>query len=219
MIRGSGINQLSSRDRRALTLGAWVLAALLFTGAVVKPYLSAVLDERDHLAAERALLARERTAVLDLSRDRATLVALNTELSALAPRLFGGSDVVTASAALARYVSVKAASSKLHVEQVETETRLDSAGVVRLASESERSSSVDLRVSFRARGDVVAIYDFLRAMESGPKLVRVSRLEIVRASDTDAFDGALVISAILIGRARQSVVPTAVDTAEEEELP
>lgn len=219
MIRRLGINQLSGRDRRALTLGAWVLAALLFAGAVVKPYLSAVLNERDQLVAERSLLAREKAAVLDLSRDRATLAALTTELSALAPRLFGGSDAVTASAALARYVSVHAASSRLHVEQVETETRLDSAGVVRLASESERPSAVDLRVSFRARGDVVAIYDFLRALETGPKLVRVSRLEIVRASDTDAFDGTLVISAILIGRARQSIVPAAVDTAGEVELP
>jgi hypothetical protein len=216
MIRRLALPQLSNRDRRALTLGVWLIATLLISGAVVKPYVGAVLDERDGLAADRALLARERAAVLNLGRDRATLEGLTRKLSLLAPRLFGGSDAVTASAALARYVSVTAASTGLHVEQVETETRLDSAGVVRLAGAAERPSAVELRVSLRAHGDVVAIYDFLRAIESGRKLVRVSRLEIVRASDTDAFDGALTVTATLIGRARESIVPAAVDTAEEE---
>ena len=219
MIRGPTFVQLSGRDRRALKLGAWLVAPSLVLGLVVIPYLSAVVEARDLLATQRAVLSRELAAVHELSRDRATLAALGAELSSMAPRLFGGTDAVTASASLARYVSTNATRSGLHVEQVETETRLDSVGLVRLASDAERperSSPADLRVSLRARGHVVAIYDFLRAMEQGPKLVHVSKLEVVRASDTDAFDGTLTLTAILVGRARVSIVPPGADTAGEE---
>ena len=209
----SGLSTLGERDRRALRLGAWALVPLVIAGVIIRPYAAALIEHRTALASERASLAREYRAVLELANDRRALAALDSQLLSLAPRLFGRADVVTASAELARYASEEATAAGLHVAQVETQTRIDSAPVARAEGNGRPAS--DLRVSLRARGNIVAIHDFLRAIEAGSKLVRVERIEIVRPSDGDGFDGALTFTALLVGSARSALGPRFVATAED----
>lgn len=215
----SGLPTLGARDRRALRLGAWALVPLLIAGAIIRPYVTSLLDHREALASERALLVREYRAVQELANDRRALAALDSELVSLAPRLFSGADVVTASAELGRYANEEAAAAGLHVAQVETESRIDSTPVARLGNDGsgpERAQSAsDLRVSLRARGDIVAIHEFLQAIEAGSKLVRVERIQIVRPADGDGYDGALSFTALLAGRARSGLGPNFVTTAED----
>ena len=215
----SGLPTLGERDRRALRLGAWVLVPLMIAGAVIRPYAAALVEHRTALASERASLAREYRAVLELANDRRALAVLDSQLVSLSPRLFGRADVVTASAELARYASEEATAAGLHVTQVETQTRIDSAPATRVETNGGGPSGAplasDLRVSLRARGNIVAIHDFLRAIEAGSKLVRVERIEIVRASDGDGFDGALTFTALLVGSARSALGPSFVAAAED----
>ena len=200
----SGLTPLDARDRRALTLGALVVAPLLIAVLVIRPYVRALLEHREALAAERALLAREYRAAMDLSKDRRALAAVDSELLMLAPRLFTGSDAVTESAELARYAAERAGATRLRVAQVETQTRIDSAPA---------AATIDLRVSVRARGDVVAIHEFLRAIENGPKLVHVARIEIVRASEGEDSEGALTFTAVLAARGRPNSGPSTLASA------
>ena len=216
----SALTSLDARDRRALILGAWVLVPLLIAVVLIRPYVRVLLEQREALASERTLLARENRALLHLPDDRRSLASLDSELSTLAPRLFAGSDAVTASAELARYAAERAAMSRLRLAQVETEMRVDST-----------LSGGDLRVSLRARGDILAIHEFLRSVESGPKLVRVERVEVVRGSDGGDSDAALTFTARLGARARSTLgltaiamndsdamAPSLADTADAEEL-
>ena len=184
---------LAPRDRRALQRGAWLVVPLLLATVVVKPYIRSRADTRAALMSERTLLAKESGAVIDLPRDRATLDSLSARLTGMSTRLFGGSDAVTASAELARYVSIAASQCGLRLEQVETDSDSSAVGA--------------LRVSMRARGDVVSIHGFLRAMERGSKLVGIDRVEIARASELDVFDGVLTLTAVVTGHARSAMIP------------
>ena len=211
----------SARDRRALLLGALIVAPVLAGNFVVRPCVSLLIDRRAALESDRALLGREIRAARELSRaaeiSRLGTVALITAL----PRLFDGSNAVTASAELGRYVSSRATANGLVVEQVETQTRLDSArgpgAAESLGMPAERSETPrDLRVGIRVKGRITAIYSFLRALENGPKLVRVEAIQIARASAEDTSDGTLVLTATIAGLARRSF---AIATADSEEAP
>jgi len=202
MILLAQVTRLTSRDRRALHRGALLLVPLLFATVVVKPYVGVRLDTQAALTSNRMLLAKESGAAMDLPRDRATLDSLAALLSGMSSRLFNGGDAVTASAELARYVSVAASQCGLRLEQVETEPQIDSSDVGALA------------VSIRARGDVVAIHAFLRAIEDGTKLVGIERIEIARASELDVFDGMLTLAAVVTGHARFAVIPGSLSDEE-----
>ena len=210
---------LGTRDRRALRMGAWIVGLMLFVSLVGRPYVTSTLAIYSSLDQERALLDREARAMVQLPADRATLQATTGRLAAAAPRLFNGADAVTASAELARYATAAATESGLTLEQTETETRLDSgARLVDVPLQIARGGSADgnLRVSIRARGRILAIHTFLRAMEEGPKLVRVDRIEIARASTDDAFDGTLTLMATVSGLARRSVSSDSGSAGEEK---
>jgi len=211
---------LRPRDRRALRAGAWILVPLLIAIFVIRPYTTAVQAGRAALERESDLLARETRAVLDLPGDSAVLRIFGLRVAAEAPRLFGGTDAVTASAELARYVSAGATACGLHLEQAETQTRIDSVGQTPLASTpspaNNRDAGGDLKVTIRARGNVLAIHAFLRAMENGPKLVRVERIEIGRTATDDTFDGTLTLTASVTALARRGVLGSTATASEEQ---
>lgn len=201
------LSRLQPRDQRALRLGAWMLLLSLTTILVLEPYASFLMASRAMLQTDRDLLAKESRAVAELPRDRQALQASNTALRSVESSLFGGTDRVTASAELARYVSTRATQSGLRLEQTETNTRIDSTT---LTDSSARSAGdVDpLRVAIRARGGILAVFAFLRAMESGPRLVRVERIDIVRGSTDESFDGTLTFTATVAGLALRTVSDT-----------
>lgn len=210
----------SPRDRRALSIGALIVLPLLAGNFLVRPGVALLLEQRAALESDRALLAREIRATRELSRQTEILRTGTTALTADLPRLFDGSNAITASAELGRYVSLRAAANGLAVEQIETQTRLDSARGAHSADSSgvaERTETPrDLRIGIRARGGIVGIYAFLRALENGPMLVRVEAIEIARASTEDAADGSLALTATIAGLARRSF---AMATPDSEEAP
>ena len=163
------IAQLTRRDRRALTLGALLAVPAVLVQLAVKPYLHSMADLRGRVAREQDLLRREQTLLAELKSYPARLRRSEAVLLREAPRLFAGPDLVAASAALSSYVSGKAAASRVFVQRSETGTPSAEDGVARLA------------VDLHAVGDLEGILSFLQALESGPKLVTVSRLIIGKA--------------------------------------
>ena len=196
---------LAPRDKRALRTGGWIVLPVLFATLVVRPLGDTWLDRKAALDGDRALLARELRLVTDAPRDRELLREERRALDASASRLFGGAEVVSASAELARYVAREASESRLTLEQAETETALDAAaevpppnGAFALAAGGDQP----LRVSIRARGDVEGIVAFLQALEGGHRLVRVDRIAITAADEGTTDDGSLLLTATLSGLAR-----------------
>lgn len=201
------LSRLQSRDRRALRVGAWILLLALTIMFVIKPYVSLLMASRAMLETDRDLLSRESRAVTELPSDRLALHATDEALRAVESNLFGGTDPVTASAELARYVSTRATQSGLHLEQTETNTPIDSTTIT--GSSARSAGQVDpLRVAIRARGGILAVFAFLRAMESGPRLVRVERIDIVRGSTDESFDGTLTFTATVAGLALRKASDT-----------
>ena len=176
---------LTARDRRALRLGAWVAAPVLVLSLVVRPYLAALETARAEVAAQRTLLARELGALRDAPRDSQLVRQGRIALAAASARLFDGGDMVAASGELAGYVSDQAGETGVELEESETRAAGDS------------TPTVDIR----ARGDVLAIADFLHALETGPKLARAERLTIVRepTQGGPAGDGLLTLTATITG--------------------
>lgn len=203
---------IGQRDQRALRVGAWILGPALLFVLVVRPSVSAVVESRDALASERALLGRELSLVAEAPRDRQLLRSAQRAVSAAGPRLFGGAEPVSASAELARYVARQATESGLALEQTETETVLDSsAAAVSPNGGASGGGARPLRVSIRAHGEVEAVAAFLQAIEDGPRLVRVEQL-IISVADTTT-DSSLSVSATLSGLARNDFLRAAADTA------
>lgn len=209
------LTRLQPRDRRALRGGAWILLLSLTMMLVVKPYVSVLTASRAMLQTDRDLFARESRAVAELPRDRQTLHASDQALLSLESSLFGGTDPVTASAELARYVSSRATQSGLRLEQTETNTPIDSADSASQGSARAAGDVNALRVAIRARGGILAVFAFLRAMESGPRLVRIERIDIVRGSTDDSFDGTLTFTATVAGLALRKAIDS-VAVAEDE---
>lgn len=199
---------LGARDRRAIRIGGWIMLPLLLATLVIRPGVGALVDRRAAVERDRALLGRELRLVAESPRDRQLLRSAERALGAIAPRLFAGTEPVSASAELARYVGRQARSSGLTIEQTETETVLGAstpAGVPDGAASAASESVVGhqpLRVSIRARGDVVAISAFLSGLEHGSKLVRVEQLAIT-VGDSTSDDGSLSLTATLSGFARR----------------
>lgn len=168
------IARLSRRDRRALTLGALLAVPALVFQLAVKPYLHVMSELRARVVREQDLLVREQALLADLKSYPVRLERAEGTLLREAPRLFAGPDLVAASAALSNYVSGKAAASRVFVQRSETGTPSAEEGVARLA------------VDLHAVGDLEGILFFLQALESGPKLVTVSRLMIGKAERLNA---------------------------------
>lgn len=163
------LGRLGRRDRRALTLGALMVVPAVVFQLGVKPYLHALADVRSRVIREQDLLAREQTLLAEVKSYPVRLERAEGTLLREAPRLFAGPDLVAASAALSSYVTGKAAASRVFVQRSETGSPSAEEGVAQLA------------IDLHAVGDLEGILSFLQALESGPKLVTVSRLLIGKA--------------------------------------
>jgi hypothetical protein len=184
--------QMSMRDRRALTWGACILGPVLLFQFVVRPYVAAVRDGEQRLIDARQLLTREMAALADTARFAAIVSSAEQSILRAAPRLFEGPDDVTATSALAYYVSDEARRARVALKQVEPRATEEIAGGL-----------LSLMTTVRAEGDLEGILDLLRALERGPKLVRVEALSIEGAARVPVAiggDGAETLSVTLIVR-------------------
>ncbi|HEX7120479.1 MAG TPA: GspMb/PilO family protein [Longimicrobiales bacterium] len=180
---------LTARDRRALLLGAAVLAPALLFAFVARPFAGALAERRDRLAAERDLLARELRLLADARRFPDALRDAEAELMREAPRLFAGSDPVAATSALEGFVAAQAIAHRVFIQRSES-----------LAPESAAQGVVALRTTVRAVGDLDGLLSFLRSLEAGRKLVRIERLSLERVEEPDGGQDRVVIAASALVR-------------------
>jgi hypothetical protein len=142
---------------------------------VVRPYLNALDAVRDQITRERDLLSREEILLGDVHRYPPRFESLRTALLGEAPRLFAGDNLDAASAALANQVTAVALTHRVFVQQSETRS-----------PEAAGDGVVRLEIELRAVGDLEGILSFLRALESGPKLLDVKRIVITTAERLNA---------------------------------
>ncbi len=184
-------------DRRAIIIGAVVLLPGFVFIWGVRPYESALADARDRLATERLALSRERAAVANARRNPQLRHVADSATSAARPRLFEGKDDVMAGAELASYLGDVARDTRVWLEDASTRPTVPAVDGVRT-----------LNVDVRAESDLLGTLMFLQALERGPKLVRIDRLEISRAPRADEkAEEALSISATISGFAVAPAVP------------
>lgn len=163
------------RERRALRLGAIVLAVWVVVTLGFRPYVAGRRALGERLERERDLLARETQLLGDARGFAARYAAIEHATLAEAPRLFAGPDLLTASSGLASYVGGQAGTHRVMVQQTESRPpEIAAPGVVRL------------RVDFRAVSDLEGIAGFLAALERGPKLVSVEQLVLSRIAGVPA---------------------------------
>jgi len=161
---------MSQRDRRAVVLGVGVLVpALLFVWGV-RPYLAAVDEARQEVAAQRDALAREEGAVASARDNPRLREVADSAMRVLKPRLFDARDDVMASALLASYVGDVAQRSRVWLQ--DANTRPSAAG---------KDGVRALQVEIRGQSDLRGTLRFLEALQRGPKLVRVDKLDVTRA--------------------------------------
>lgn len=204
---------VAPRDRRALLVGAALVLPVIFTTLVVRPWIRAATVRRAAIERECTLLLRERELLASAPRDRERLTVALHALDQAAPRLFGGSEAVTASAELARYLSDLVAESGLTLD--DAESVLDDPGAFAAPGARRRPRAPGdafvrpLRVTIRAHGDAQSIVDFLRSVEHGERQVRIERVGITRSAgerSSAEATGALAFTATVTGLARASLL-------------
>ena len=190
---------MSARDRRAVLLGALALLPWLLYVWGVRPYMAALSDARDQLAAERATLGREQAAIEMARRNPQLQRVADSAMRAMRPRLFEGKDDVMASAELASYLGEVAQRARVWLQDAST----------RPASTTGDGGVRTLRVEIRAESDLLGTLMFLQALENGDKLIRIDRLDISRVPRDDQDTETLAIAATIAGFAVSDGASTA----------
>ena len=161
---------LSARDRRAIVVGALVLAPAFGVAYGVRPFARALAGRRLAAAQQRDLLERERALLEFAPKLPALMAAGRATLEAELPRAIRGAAVATATVRLADHVrSVARAHEVLVVEAVE------------FGADSLAGGIEVLRLNLKAESDLGGILRFLRALEAGAPTVRISSVSIERA--------------------------------------
>jgi type II secretory pathway component PulM len=175
------------QDRRALTVGAIVLVALLGYSRVLKPALDRVAIERRTLSEQSALLARERALLVAAPSFPRLQKEANQALTTERGRLFAG-DSVAATAELSSYVSQVATAAGVHLTTVEARTPTTAQGVTRLLAD------------VHGEGSWRQVLAFVRLLEVSGQLVDVTSIRLERGARGGPLGGDLIsISATLAG--------------------
>jgi Type II secretion system (T2SS), protein M subtype b len=191
------------RDRRAVMLGVGVLLPAFIFIWGVRPYLGALDDAHQELAAQTDALARERAAVTSARENPRLRQIADSAMQAIEPRLFAGRDDVMASALLASYVGDLAAKARVWLQDANTRPTTLSKDGVRA-----------LHVEIRGQSDLRGTLRFLQSLERGSKLVRIDKLDVTRTpNSTDDPMETLTITATISGFALADASATPPDTS------
>jgi hypothetical protein len=196
---------MNSRDRRALVLGLALLLPALGYVWGVKPLLASFNRTRDQIFQQRQLLAQEMAAVAAARRNPDLQRTADSAMRAMEPRLFEGRDDVQASAELASHLTDVAQRTEMLLQSAATRPTVLVNGI--------RS----LRVEIRGESDIRGVLEFLQALESGEKLLRVDRLDISRSMAATDVEGVepLSIAATIVGFA----IPDSASTSATSSAP
>jgi hypothetical protein len=199
----NALRSLSARDRRALLIGALVLLPALLYVWGVRPFHAALGDARGLLAAERLTLSRERAAVQAAADNPGLQQVADSLVRSASSRLFSGRDDVIATAELVSHLGSVARTHDVWLQNATTRPSTVSEAGVRT-----------LHVALRAESDIEGLLRFLRALETGDKLVIVDRLDVSVASNAFSDSGVepLAISATITGFALPEIAAPAAPT-------
>lgn len=175
----------TDRERRIIRLGLIVAIPTLLV-VLYRPYHTELVEVQDQLALERDALVRERGAIAASRRNPQLQNVADSLMQDALPRLFSGKDDVMASAELVWYLDEVAGKHHVLLSEDATRTAAKPKGGVRT-----------LNVDIRGESDLHGLLEFLQALERGPKLLRVSRLDISKPS-RDADDIETVIFAATV---------------------
>jgi hypothetical protein len=180
--------RFSSRDRRALLLGAAVLASGVCWTAIVRPYFQALQGVSSALTAERDLLDRELRLLAGADQYAAEFEQAGARLLDVATRLFGGENNAVASAGLIRYLQEGAGTGPALLTRLEP-----------LPAEEEGNGLVGLPLRVEGETDLEGLLTVLHLLDAGSKLVRVENLR-VQGRRAVAVDGPEVLSFEFVAR-------------------
>ena len=167
---------MTSRDRRALVIGAVVVGAAVL-GLRAAPWaVSRTLAARGELRQRVALLARAREELAAAPLLRDSTAVLTRALVALAPQLLSGGSAADANADLAGRVNLAVTRAPAKLERIDV--LADSAGAARLAR---------VRVHAALETDMRGLVAFLRTLEGQDAAVVVQELRVV-ARDPGSAD-------------------------------
>lgn len=189
------LKRMSPRDRRALLYGAMLAVPLIGYKGIVQPFLAKLTEVRGAVTRERSLLERE-LALLGRAPDLPREIAFARDAEEMArKRLFVAEDPIEATSAMSSYVGGALRAGNVTVQQIES-------GQDSVVAPGLR----EITLSLRAEGHLVGVLSALGALESGPRLLRVTRLGIERSLATPApgTPESVVISATVRGYAEIS---------------
>jgi hypothetical protein len=160
--------RISTRDRRAIVLGLVVLGPFIAHRYAIRPYLARTAELQEQIALEAGLLVRERALLEEAEHFRERLGTLQAGYADGRSELLSGATSVEAEGALAAYVAERAESSGILLQRSEGRDREVTEGDLLLGTS----------VLVQALGDLEGVLRFLHALESGPLLVEVERIQI-----------------------------------------
>jgi type II secretory pathway component PulM len=161
---------LSARDRRALLWGALIAAPVLINVVAVRPYVAALSGTHEAVARERGLLQRELTLLAHAPELPAEIAKARRESAGARARLFAGYDAIEATSALSSYVGNALRGASVNVSQVESRDAASAAAGLR-----------EVSIDVRAEGSLDGVLRGLRALESGGRLLRITRVSVERS--------------------------------------
>ncbi|GJG85039.1 hypothetical protein tb265_02200 [Gemmatimonadetes bacterium T265] len=185
---------LSAGERRTTGIALGVLVPALLWVRAGQPLLDALAERRAALATERAALARERALVATAPRGVVVRRAVDSLVGATAGRLLAASDDAIAGAELSAYLAGVARTCRVQLTAAETQ-----------GASTSRAGVRSVAVVVRGESDTQGIIDFLRALESGGRLLRVDALALSAASSSTSGSDAAPRQAHVV-RLRATVV-------------
>ena len=178
--------ELKERERKVLLWGAIIAIPILLFTYGAKPLWASLTDKQEQLELERTTLVRERAAIAAAKRNPELQHVADSLMQITSQRLFSGADDVMASAELGSYIGDIAAKNHFLMTSATT-------GAVPKTRSTVRTLSEDIR----GESDLQGILEFLQALEHGPKLVRISRVDMSRPTrDADDIETVLFAATI-----------------------
>ena len=174
-------SMLTPRDRRALRLLGVALSLSLCTRLGAVPWLKAERSMRTDLEYERHMLARERSILAEARNYESVFASARDYLVEAAPRLLVAQSEAEAASVFYAYLEQQAeAAGGVLVSQI----RSADAGAVRPGTESDTARQIvqPLALHVVGEGDLEGLLTFLRFLETGPRIVALSELEIANRS-------------------------------------
>jgi type II secretory pathway component PulM len=184
--------QLRLRDRRALTFGGSILLAASAFSFGIQPYRRSHAALAERVTEQRALLARELSALASAEELPKAVRDATRDLDGQLMHLLPGRDPLAATAALVGLVGDEARRQNVALEAIESR-----------AADPAENGLVGVRIEVRGRTDLEGLLRWLARLENGAVLLRIEGMTIARSdagAEPDSADTeTLLVAAIIRG--------------------